>query len=295
MDRLCFGTSTFVAGRLRPEKESEPGMAALHAAVSAGVRLVHSNPKLGTQWAVRRVLDSASTADVSHLVKAEVPLGADLATMRSRIMLAIEESCTNLGVDQLRAVTVEIDLKRTQDQALLVNSQAVMEFYANAAEVVRGSGRVSQVIAYCHSPAHLAAASLAEDVHGVAAQYNVAEPWPALFLDDIERRGLQFVGMSPLRRGTLAAHPSGAADLTPLRWVVTEPRISSVVITMSSPRHLRQVIKAVRSPLEAPSVHELASAWLNAQHRHASPEGTGWSPADRLLSSYLPAQEDPRD
>lgn len=75
LERLCFGTSTFVAGRLLPSKDSRPGLEALRTALKAGVRTIHSNPHLGTQWAVREVLDEVgAVAGLRHLVKAECPL-----------------------------------------------------------------------------------------------------------------------------------------------------------------------------------------------------------------------------
>ena len=75
IDRLCFGTSTFAAGRLRPGIDSAPGIAALRDALVAGVRLIHSNPNLGTQWAIREALTAAGHPDgVRHLVKVPVLL-----------------------------------------------------------------------------------------------------------------------------------------------------------------------------------------------------------------------------
>jgi hypothetical protein len=223
VDRLCFGTSTFVAGRLRPDKNSESGMAALRHAVLAGLRLVHSNPRLGTQWAIRRVLDSMPDVAIRHLVKAEAPLDADPATVRACMRRAIDDSCAMLGVRRLHAITVEIDLKRTKNRAALADSLAVGGFFGLAATEALRSGRVDRVIAYCHSPAHLAAAVQAVGVGGVAAQYNVAEPWPALFLDHLEHRGLPFVGVSPLGRGRLAG--LSMRDLRGGGWVAAGPSV----------------------------------------------------------------------
>lgn len=270
VDRLCFGTSTFAAGRLRPDKDSEPGIAALRAAVSAGVRLIHSNPKLRTQWAIRQALAEAAGAEFQHIVKAEAPLDASPGTVRANVVRAINDSCDTLGVSRLHAVTVEIDLKRTRDQVRLTEPRAVTDFYTTAAEATVESGLVSQAIAYCHSPAHLVAALNARGVHGIAAQYNVAEPWPALFLDSIERLGLKFVGMSPLRRGALAqgTQPASVA----VRWAVADPRVSAIVVTMSSPPHVHHLIEALQKPLSAETVHEVTHAWLEAASSHPSPE-----------------------
>lgn len=273
VDRLCFGTSTFVAGRLRPDKDSAPGMATLAAAIHAGVTLIHTNPNLDTQWAVRRVLDSADHPhDIQHLIKTEAPLDLHAASMRARIEQAITTSRDRLGIDRLHAVVLEIDLKRTRDRARFVDEHAVDDFYSATARTARASGAVDSVIAYCHSPAHMAVALAGGAVDGVAAQYNLTEPWPALFLDQIDDHKMTFVGMSPLRRGSLAKAvvsrtTSSRRSLAAVRWAAADPRVETLVITLSSVLHLHQTIKALHTPLPASSVNEVAARWLGRRVR----------------------------
>lgn len=248
LDRLCFGTSTFVAGRLRPAKYSAPGMAALRAAVLSGVRLIHSNPKLDTQWAVRRVLDSLdNSSDVQHLVKAEAPLGCGDGVLVRNVTAAINTSRERLGVDRLHAVVLEIDVKRTVDPDLHRDADAVRAFYRDGAPVALSTGRVDTVLAYCPLPAHLPPALMCDPITGVATPHNLIERWASGYLGAISAAGKTFFGMSPLRRGTLVdvTAPTLSDRLAALRWALSDPRVAAVAITMSSIEHLREVAEVV--------------------------------------------------
>lgn len=258
VDRLCFGTSTFVSGRLRPGKDSAPGMAALRAAIDAGVRLVHSNPKLGTQWAVRRVLDGlpASCSLVRHLIKAEAPLGACPDLIVAKIVDAVEASRAALGIGWIHAVVLEIDIKRTARSELLDDAAEAGLFYRHGADAALAFGHVDQVYAYCHRPAHVAGALACADIAGVAAQYHRAQPWAGEHLGEITGVGRVFVGMSPLDRGRLVdpdASTSGSR-LAALEWALADPRVSVVAITMSSVVHVAEVIHLLEAPSRSTTV-----------------------------------------
>ncbi|MFF4339319.1 hypothetical protein ACFY00_05165 [Kitasatospora sp. NPDC001540] len=246
LERLCFGTSTFVAGRLFPGKDSGPGIAALRTALQSGVRLIHSNPNLDTQWAVREVLDSTEPIPgLRHLVKAECPLQGDL---EGRVNTAIEVSAGRLGIRRISAVVLEIDLKRTGRTALLHDRRALGAFFRTGARVAFASGRVDAVYAYCHGPEALAAALREEAIGAVATQYHLSSPWARSYLARVERAGKPFIGMSPLNRGALVdvLAPTPDARLRPLAWALDDPRVSAVAVTMSSPEHVREVVDTVR-------------------------------------------------
>ncbi|MFI9360719.1 hypothetical protein ACIG5E_06615 [Kitasatospora sp. NPDC053057] len=247
LERLCFGTSTFVAGRLLPGKDSRPGLEALRTALKVGVRTIHSNPHLGTQWAVREVLDEVGpVAGLRHLVKAECPLRGDL---EARINTAIEMSTGQLGIGRIDAVVLQVDLKRTERTGLLNDQAALREFYRYGAQVAFASGRIDAVYAYCHGPAAVRAALREESITAVAAQYHLASPWPISHLAQISQAGRGFVGMSPLNRGALIdplAH-TVSSRLRPLAWALRDPRVETIAITMSSPEHVNEVLETVRN------------------------------------------------
>jgi hypothetical protein len=248
LSRLCFGTSTFVAGRLLPGKDSRPGLAALRAALDAGVRTIHSNPHLGTQWAVREVLDEVGpVAGLRHLIKAECPLLGDL---EARISTAIEMSTGQLGVSRIDALVLQVDLKRTERTDLLNNQRALRSFYRNGARVAFASGRVGAVYAYCHGPAAIRAALREEPISAIATQYHLASSWPTSHLARITKAGRGFVGMSPLNRGALVdpLACSASSRLRPLGWALRDPRVETIAITMSSPEHVKEVIDTVMNP-----------------------------------------------
>jgi aryl-alcohol dehydrogenase-like predicted oxidoreductase len=244
-ERLCFGTSTFVAGRLRPDKPSEPGIEALREAITAGVRLVHSNPKLDTQWAIRRALRGVDHADkVRHLIKVEAPLGVSEKQLAQNVDAAVGRSMDRLGVSCLHGVVVEIDLKRTDRRDLLDDRRALAEFYAAGAWEACAGKAVTTASAYCHEPSQVRAALTCDGITGIAAQYNLGTPWASRLLTEIAKAGRHFIGMSPLARGALVDHraPITAERLSALRWAVADPRVHAVAVTISSTRHLQELL-----------------------------------------------------
>lgn len=270
VSRICFGTSTFVAGRLLPHKDSEPGLRALVHALSDGLGWVHSNPALDTQWAVRTAWLRAGRPSLQHAVKVECPLGS-AASVRNRVCRSIEQSLGALGVPRLRAAVIEIDLKGTDDIAMLADMGRVREFYAQAADEVLATGVVSKAFAYCHSPQHMATAMTVEAVAGLAAQFSPAEHWPRLFFPKLEARGLPFFGMAPLWRGRLAAvcGRSGPPATTPLVWALSHPQVTQAVITMSSIDHWQGVVAATGCRYDMGRERADFEAW-----------GLGWPPDD---------------
>lgn len=258
-ERLCFGTSTFAAGRLRPDKESEPGIRALEQAISDGLRWVHSNPALRTQWAVRTAWQRAGGPALRHAVKVECPLdsGVDLGR---RIRRSVEQSLNGLEVSCLQATVIEIDLKGTEDLAGLVDSERVVAFYQEAAGEVLATGVVTAAYAYCHSAPHLAAALTVAEVTGLAAQFSPAESWPRAFFPELKSRRLPFLGMAPLWRGRLPA-TSGTPATTPLGWVLSHPEVTRAVLTMSSIEHWRSVMAEASRPYETRRERSDFAAW----------------------------------
>lgn len=246
--RLCFGTSTFVAGRLRPDKCSEPGIGALAQALSDGLRWVHSNPALRTQWAVRVAWQRAGGPALWHAVKVECPLDAR-ATLGSRIRRSVEQSLQALDVPGLQVAIIEIDLKSTEDLAALADPARVAAFYREAASEVLATGVVAEAYAYCHSAPHMAAALTVAEVAGLAAQFSPAESLPRAFFPELGSRGLPFLGMAPLWRGRLRATP-GTPATAPLGWVLSHPEVTRAVLTMSSAEHWRMVVAETGRPYD---------------------------------------------
>lgn len=256
--RLCFGTSTFAAGRLRPGIDSRPGIAALREALGAGVRLIHSNPNLGTQWAIRQAItDAGHPVGIGHLVKVEIPLDLDENGMQARIAWAVQTSRANLDTNDLRSLVIEPDLKRTRRRAFLVDYDKIARFYQQAAAIALDMCRSARVLAFCHSPGYLAASFRAELLSGCAAHYNMVEAWPARYLDRLAVSSRSFIGMAPLMRGALVNHDAGnlLERLRCLRWVLGHPAVSHATITMSSPQHVTEVLLASQNPLPLSDVH----------------------------------------
>lgn len=257
--RLCFGTSTFAAGRLRPDKDSEPGIQALVRALADGLDWVHSNPALRTQWAVRTAWRRAGVAALRHAVKVECPLDRE-GELPVRTRNSIEQSLENLDVPGVQVAVIEIDLTGTENLATLIDLSRVAAFYQEAAGEVLATGVVGEAYAYCHSAQHLAAALTVAKVAGVAAQFSPAEPWPRAFFPKLKSRGLPFLGMAPLWRGRLTA-TSGSSATAPLGWVLGHPEVTRAVVTMSSVDHWRSVVAEAGRPYDMRCERSDFTAW----------------------------------
>jgi aryl-alcohol dehydrogenase-like predicted oxidoreductase len=267
VDRLCFGTSTFAAGRLMPDKDSRPGIAALAAALTRGVQLIHSNPNLGTQWAVREAVEAAGRPlGVRHLIKVQLPADVGQIIAVSVVEAAFAISAAELSNCELHAAVIEIDLKRTANRGLLADVPAVTAFYQMVAETAVNTGVVSTAYGFCHSPAHLAACLRAEAISGYSAQYNQVEAWPALYLDGLGATNRPFIAVAPLWRGRLVnTRASLVSDrLHALRWVLGHPAVSFATVTMSSPGHVAEVLDVAETPLLIDDVRRHAQSWKAA-------------------------------
>jgi aryl-alcohol dehydrogenase-like predicted oxidoreductase len=268
IQRLVFGTSTFAAGRLRPGKDSRPGIEALAAALADGLRAVHSNPSLGTQWAVREAAEQSGCSGlVRHVVKVQVPLHLAPGEIDSQVESALTASARNLGVTAVDTAVIEADVKRTADPGLLADGTLVREVYKRAARRATRSGLARRSVAFCHSPAHMLACLPIDEMAGYAAQYNLIEAWPGLFLDDITAQGREFLAMAPLARGRLAGlpHENAHSPLPALRWVLGHPGVSGAVLTISTMAHLDEAIEAARDPVAESAVRRQLDLWKGGQ------------------------------
>jgi aryl-alcohol dehydrogenase-like predicted oxidoreductase len=262
--RLCLGTSTFAAGRLRPDKDSCGGVATLAAALNAGARMIHSAPKFGTQPAVRAAWEAAGRPeDVQHLIKIELPVDSTEAQSRAAIRTVLDDSAANLGTESFHALVVGTDLRRTVDRALLAHYCALKDFYIRCADWAQATGRVQRTFGYAHSPGQLAAILAAPPMFGVAAQLNPVEAWPGLYLDAVADSGRDFIAVAPLRRGLLVSHDSTEAltRLRSLRWVLAYPAVTAAALSVSSLDHLAEALQAAENPLPIQTVLDDLARW----------------------------------
>lgn len=266
--RLVLGTSTFAAGRLRPGKDSQPGIDALAAAIARGLHAVHSNPSLGTQWAVREAEDAAGCRGlVHHIIKVQIPLDLSDGETDARVENALTMSLANLGIEVAETAVIEADLKRTADLAQLVDGNRLREVYSRAARRAVALGLARRSMAYCHSAAQLLACMRIEELAGYAAQYNLIEAWPGLFLDHVAAQERDFLAMAPLGRGRLAASPHnpGSPPLPALRWVLGHGGVTAAVLTLSSQRHLEEALQAAGEPLPEAVVRRELDLWKRGE------------------------------
>lgn len=285
--RLCFGSSTFVAGRLSPRRESSSGLDTLRLALDCGVRLVHSNPKLETQWAIRRVLDGVPDSirsQVLHMIKAEAPLEATEGSIAESVRNAVCRTREMLGIQTPWAVVFELDLKRSHPPAAHGDKDAVCGFYAKGSEAVLSmTGGCARPIAFVHCQQHLRWVLEIGSYAGVAAMHNLIEPWSAESLEDLAARGLRFYGVAPLFRGRLTDHSTGrwlsdvgraylnecqrildsgqSTATNALRWAAGHSAVSALMVTCSRTDHLLAALTAIQHPCSREQFGNVYRLW----------------------------------
>lgn len=287
VSRLCFGTSTFVAGRLYPRKDSRPGLRALRGAIERGVRFIHSNPHLDTQWAVRHVVNELGnelSMAIRHLIKVEVAPDLDDRSASTTVRKAIEKSYHELGTERLWGVVFEQDLKRCSDKVMLSDESRIMSAYLRGSQLISEFAGPSPLkIAFVQSYKHFEWSRRSRTYQGFAAHFNLLEAWPARILNDLQGQHEMFFAVSPLRRGYLtddwqsvrmsvpAAEylrlcrlqlgPSGPLESIALRWAGTHPRVTAVVLGTAQLEHVSAAVKALSERYTLPQFQAVANLW----------------------------------
>ncbi len=269
---LCFGTATFVAGKLRPNANSKIGISALNRAIDKGLNFIHSNPKLKTQWATKKVLDKKSPFyKIHHAIKIETPLGEERTKIKNIFTRRLNSSMKNLGVKFISTIIYEIDVKRTHNRNLLHNVKNIKSnftFIREIFEKARRDNKTGLLFCMTHSPLEMRLAINAECFDGLASYFNLIDIWPSYFFDEIYNKSKNFIGIRPLRHGILTdaflksevykENPficflnklqkegiwTGALQSFAIRFVLAHPVVKSTIVGMSTSEHVDELIAA---------------------------------------------------
>jgi aryl-alcohol dehydrogenase-like predicted oxidoreductase len=207
VSRLGYGTSTFVQGKLRPHADSAKGKECLNVAIDSGINIIHSNPNLGTQWAIREVLDRYLRKSVYHLVKIELPLVMDLQSIATLYHDRLQYSRDQLGCKSVHGIVYEIDRKRTPPD-LLEDKDALQDNYAMIRTFFdrsRQEGQVFDIFCMTKNRLEMVEAMQSRCFDGYAGYFTLFDTWPAEFFDDIATRRQAFIGVKPLKHGILTS------------------------------------------------------------------------------------------
>jgi len=271
---LCFGTATFVSGKLFPNKDSELGILSLQTALNNGINFIHSNPKLMTQWAIKEVLNNNPQYSVYHVIKVECPLDTDEYQMKAIFDRIISLSKNNLGIDNIHVIIYEIDVKKTKRIALLNDSYTIKRHFNRVREIFeffRDKNDVDLLFCMCHNPTEMKTAIESKCFDGFAAYFNFLNTWPHRFFDKIYNASKDFIGVRPLAQGLLSdknfykiqtKNEKLSAILKSLRkemnifiqalsikFTLSHPVVKSVIVGMNKPQHVEQLVEAAKHPL----------------------------------------------
>jgi len=290
---LCFGTATFVAGKLRPELNSEIGISSLKRSLALGVNLVHSNSNLGTQWAIKRVLEAVANShlNIRHLIKIETPVGENLDLNRF-FSEKVREALRNLGTGFILGIIHEIDVKRTSDKSQLSDPKSLTTLFRQTRDVfehLKDMGSVGLLIGMAHNPLHMRFAIDSNVYDGLASYYNLFDNWATYFFEELHYKEKAFIGIRPLKHGLLTERCLGSPDSSyereyevlyrlrqrgignePLhhfavRFALAHPVVKSIIVGMSCPEHVDELIDAARNPLPFDTFQEVIFEYRKLQ------------------------------
>ncbi len=293
---LCYGTATFVAGKLRPNADSEIGMRSLQQALDGGINLIHSNSNLKTQWAIHRVLSrNKRMRDIHHLIKIETPLTEGRDDFRAFFDRELTVAMQNLGTNFVTGIVHEIDIKKTHNPDLLKKPDVIRSNLGKvreAFESARDQGKVGMLISMAHNPMQMEIAMDTNYFSGFASYYSMVNTWVVPFLDELLNSSKFFLGIRPLKRGILtdrymeqaneyveqASIHLGRENLQHLnhlcqegiiqeplqqfavRFALAHPSVSSVIVGMSQPKHVQELVDAAGNPLPLNVYYEIVSS-----------------------------------
>ncbi len=170
LSKLGYGTSTFVAGKLNPQCNSEQGLAALNYAVENGINVIHSNHSLYTQWGVKEVLKKNPVQNtITHLIKLKIKEMDKLNQIDSEIML----NCESLGSSD---IILQFEFS-DKNLATKENIKRLDDFLTTTM-----SNRYRSLL-YIENANVFELAMQYSNIQGWAAKFNVQERWLLPYLN----------------------------------------------------------------------------------------------------------------
>jgi aryl-alcohol dehydrogenase-like predicted oxidoreductase len=282
---ICFGTATFALGKLRPNIDSQRGISCLVHALNSGINFIHSNPNLGTQWAVREALTSQREPP-RHLIKIELPLTSDYDLLKRYFLERFNKSKRELGVSHIEGVVYERDKKKSPNpidtQTTLVNYSMVNRIF----DELKHAGETDHLACLVDSPQEMRLAIDSENFDSFASYFNLFDLWPTQFFDEMKFISKGFIGVRPLRHGLLVDNPvvkdrytenmarqmntrflsylskikgSGSLQSLAIRFALAHPIVKTTILCTSDKNHLDELIKSSEQPMRENEFQEVLS------------------------------------
>jgi aryl-alcohol dehydrogenase-like predicted oxidoreductase len=284
---ICFGSSTFVRGKLNPNADSKKGESSLRYAIESGINFVHSNPNLDTQWAIRDVVKEFPQRKVENLIKVEVPLQRDYHTFKDIFLSKVQNSLIRLSVQKIAGVIYEKDKKRTSVEQLsdkrLVSYNYTMA--RNLSDQLRTDGKIGLLFSLSDSPEDMEIAAESKCFNGLAAYFSLFDLWPANYFDYLQSKSLDFLAIRPLRHGIFVgkqvSRPDKAAgdymnflfdsmnadfidyinqfmtkkspydslQNLSIKFALAHPVVKTAIVGAASKEHLSEIIRTADNPM----------------------------------------------
>ncbi|WP_159622063.1 aldo/keto reductase [Ruania rhizosphaerae] len=223
VSRLAFGTMRLVPDGNDPDTW-HAGERALHAALEAGVDVIHSNSSWPTYPATCAMLARHPRhRDLSHVIKVESPDYDDGEFDPAVFRGQVEAALRALDVERIAVVQhlqrgphcpKEIAYSAAGDERRLAALPTVADQVAEVAQELREAGKIGEVATFPHTVG-FAERAIDQDVYSAVVHfYSILEPEMVPLLDDLRARGKSLIGLRPLTQGLLTQARADRSRLT---------------------------------------------------------------------------------
>ncbi|MFA6072902.1 MAG: aldo/keto reductase [Candidatus Woesearchaeota archaeon] len=204
VSEICFGTATFARGKLFPNKNSEEGTNTLLQALNEGINIIHSNPNLETQWAIKESISQSKKKPV-HIIKIEAPLIQDEKIIEAIFENRINQSLNSLQTDELFGILYEPDHKITPKSDLENTTTLNYNFHTIDKIFLKleKKYKINFIGLMAKTEIELNTAIENEHFKVVSSYFNLYNTWPAKYFDKLKSKKLDFIAIQPLKYGIL--------------------------------------------------------------------------------------------
>lgn len=285
ISNLCFGSSMFVSGKIRPNANSEVGKMALLSSLNRGVNIIHSNFNVKTSWAIRKVIQMISLDKPPfHLIKIEMSLISNIAQLRDLFIEKLVNSVNELETDSVFAIMYEIDNKRTpielynSDKLIFQNFDSIKQIF----DEIKLKYDVKYLFHNAKTEREILLSLEFGKFDGYSSYFNLVDIWIVPHLDNIYRTGKVYLAMAPYKKGELVEHKFYNSeynidainrkismlneigfDTFPLQkfilqYVLAHPVVKTVIIGITKPDYLGEIIEASNMPFSLSEFNKIS-------------------------------------
>jgi aryl-alcohol dehydrogenase-like predicted oxidoreductase len=216
---LCFGPTRTAAAEIGDDPRTLEGTRAFHAALDAGINLIHSSYeyRLGSMVMMGSALKShPKRHDVHHVVKVPAPDFDDEDTFaEARFRQRVEEALAMFHADRISVVQYMWRSNPNTDERRVPALPRIIEDVASTFEKMRDEGKVGHLLTFPYTMSATRVALDSGKFQGLIAYCNPLTFEVGELLPELERRGLGFIAIRPFFEGLLTDKRSNKDCLPP--------------------------------------------------------------------------------